>query len=90
MLRQIEITRMHYNYCFTGAMNIGSIAVLIAFGFSFATSSILKTCNRKPTGVLTPKSTNSHPFRIVFKGNVEYYVPGTTYTGKFFIIVTIP
>jgi len=79
---------MHYNCCFAGAMNTGSIAVLIALGFSFVTPSTLKTCDRKPTGVLTPKSTNSHPFRIVFKGNVEFYVPGTTYTGKFFINVT--
>lgn len=61
----------------------------MVFAFSFAMSSIIKTCDRKPIGISTPKSTNPHPFRIVFKGNVDFYVPGTTYTGnsKTFIII---
>ncbi|XP_050528675.1 spondin-1 isoform X2 [Daktulosphaira vitifoliae] len=42
--------------------------------------SALKTCDLRPNGITAPKSTNPHPFRIVFKGNTETYWPGTTYT----------
>ncbi|XP_060858413.1 spondin-1 isoform X4 [Metopolophium dirhodum] len=51
-----------------------------AFVLYFSISSAIKICDRKPTSISTPKSTNPHPFRIVFKGNIEYYTPGTTYT----------
>jgi len=55
---------------------------LAAFVLYFSISSAIKICDRKPTSISTPKSTNPHPFRIVFKGNIEYYTPGTTYTGN--------
>lgn len=59
------------------------IAILFSvFGFSFAISSGIKTCDRKPTGISVPKSTNPHPFKIVFKGNSDFYVSGTTYTSN--------
>lgn len=49
---------------------------------SFAISSTNKKCDRRPSFTTGPKSTNSPPFRITFKGNLEFYVPKTTYTGK--------
>lgn len=54
----------------------------VIFAFSLAISSVVKTCDRRPTEMLTPKSTNPHSFRVVFKGNADFYVPETTYTGK--------
>lgn len=66
---------------FSAIMIIVSI-LFVAFVFSPAISLGVKTCDRRPTEISTPKSTNPHPFRIVFKGNVDYYVPEYTYTGK--------
>lgn len=54
----------------------------VAFALCFSISSATKTCDRKPTGISSPKSTSSNPFRIVFKGNSEFYSPGKTYTGN--------
>ncbi|XP_025414677.1 spondin-1 isoform X3 [Sipha flava] len=67
------------NYNQKEIMIIGSI-ILAAFAFSSSMSIAIKTCDRKPVGFLTPKSTNPHPFRVVFKGNSEFYTPGMTYT----------
>ncbi|VVC28842.1 Hypothetical protein CINCED_3A000467 [Cinara cedri] len=66
-----------YNECLRTMI----ISIFFAiFGFSFAISPGIKTCDRKPAGISAPKSTNPHPFKIFFKGNSEFYVPGTTYT----------
>jgi len=53
-----------------------------AFVLYFFTSSATEICDRKPASMTTPKSTNPHPFKIFIKGNVEFYTPGTTYTGN--------
>lgn len=55
---------------------------IVVFAYFFAMASVTKNCDRKPIGISTPKSINPHPFRITFKGNIEFYVPGTTYTGN--------
>jgi len=54
----------------------------VIFAFSSAISSVAKSCDRRPTEISAPKSINPHPFRVVFKGNVDFYIPETTYTGK--------
>lgn len=55
--------------------------VFVVFALTFSISSAVKTCDRKPAGISSPKSTSPNPFRIVFKGNSEFYSPGKTYTG---------
>lgn len=56
------------------------IFALIAI--SITISSTNKKCDRRPSLTSGPKSSNSPPFRISFKGNSEFYLPKTTYTGK--------
>lgn len=57
-------------------------AFFAIFAFYIASSTAIKTCDRRPTGISTPKSNNPHPFRVVLKGNRESYVHGFTYTGN--------
>lgn len=68
-----------FDVCFTETMIVRSIYFAL---FVLYFSSAIKLCDRKPTSISTPKSTNPHPFRIFFKGNIEFYTPGTTYTGN--------
>jgi len=78
------IFNINVNFLFiyyTGTMIIRSI-FFVAFVLYFSISSAIKVCDRKPTSLTTPKSTNPHTFRVLFKGNVEFYTPGTTYTGN--------
>lgn len=65
---------------------ITKIVFFAVFAFYLADSSAFKTCDLRPTGMLTPKSNNPHPFKVVFKGNVESYVPGLTYTSNTFLL----
>lgn len=58
------------------------ITFFVTFAFSSGISSVTKSCDRRPTEISTPKSMNPHPFRIIFKGIVDLYVPETTYTGN--------
>lgn len=69
------------NCCFSEIMIIGSI-IFAAFAFSFSISIAIKTCDRKPFGISTPKSTNLHSFKVEFKGNEKFYTPGMTYTSN--------
>lgn len=62
----------------------------VAFVLYFSISSAIKVCDRKPTSLTTPKSTNPHTFRVFFKGNVEFYTPGTTYTVLLQGVKTVP
>lgn len=78
------ILNINVNFLFiyyTGTMIIRSI-FFVAFVLYFSISLAIKVCDRKPTSLTTPKSTNPHTFRVTFKGNVEFYTPGTTYTGN--------
>lgn len=58
------------------------IIICIVIAFSLAISSTIKNCDRRPSLTSGPKSKNSPPFRITFKGNSEFYLPKTTYTGN--------
>lgn len=59
--------------------------VALIFFCTFSTAA--RTCDRKPAKLHHPKSSYPPPYRIVFKGNIDYYVPNRTYTGNIKICI---